>query len=78
MPQMSLYFDAALAKQVTEHAKKEQKPVSRYVADVLRERINDEWSPEFLACFGALKPGELVRPDQGDFADDAPRATLTL
>ena len=78
MPQMSLYFDEALAKQVTEHAKKEQVPVSRYVANVLREHINDEWSPEFLACFGALAHSKLERPDQGDWADDAPRATLTF
>ena len=68
MPQMSLYFDEALASQVTERAKKERVSVSHYVADIIRAHINDEWSSEFLACFGSLAHGELKRPEQGDFA----------
>ena len=77
MPQMSLYFDEALAKQVTESAKKEDKPVSRYVADVLRAHLHDQWTPEFLACLGSLEPGMLKRPDPWDDVPEAPRARFS-
>jgi cytochrome P450 len=76
MPQMSLYFDEALASRVAKGAKRERVSVSRYVSRLLNERMDDNWSDDFLETLGSVSDKSFKRPRQPGFSSDSKREVL--
>ena len=73
MPQMSIYFDEALANVVHEQALKNNLSVSKYVSTILYRHLGDEWPESFVKSLGSLGHGDLVRPAQPSLSLDAKR-----
>jgi hypothetical protein len=66
MPQLHFYLPESLAVRIRQRARARGVSVSRYVAEIMRNEVGDEW-PEgyFEEVVGGWK-GELERPGQGE------------
>jgi hypothetical protein len=73
---MSLYFDENLALDVSKRARKKSLSVSKYVSDILRANMDDEWTEEFLSSLGSVGADSIERPTQPDFALDSHREKM--
>lgn len=56
MPQLSLYLDEATMEVLRDSATRENKTLSKFVANTLRERHHDKgWPQGFFDLYGAAK-----------------------
>ncbi len=77
MPQVSLYIDRDLYKEVESAAKSKDKSLSGFVSDVLRDYLDDEWPEEFFELFGSAADDEtFTEPEDLPWSLDAKREDL--
>ena len=60
-------------KTITAAARREKRSISSWATERLVRDAKDEWPPELLATFGALKGTDFKRWPQSRHEDDAPR-----
>jgi hypothetical protein len=73
MPQLSLYLDAETMALVQQGAELEQQSMSGYVANLIREEIDNHWPKGYWALYGSVADGSFQQPAQPDFTLDAER-----
>jgi len=65
MPQMHLYVSKDIAKEVKHRASSKGVSTSRYLADLVRREVADEWPPGFFEeVIGGWVGEPLERPEQ--------------
>ena len=68
MPQMHLYVPEALAQTVRRLAGEKGMSVSRYLAELVRHQISDDWEEGFFEAVVGGWIGELERPEELELA----------
>ena len=76
MPQISLYIDKDLYKEVESAVKKKDVSMSSFVSNVLREYLDNTWPEGFFELFGSMKDDPIEEPEELSFSSDAPRETF--
>ena len=76
MPQVSLYLDKPLYKEVEAIVKKKGVSMSSFVSNVLKEYIEDDWPKEFLEAIGSMKGESFDVPEDIPWSFDSKRETL--
>ncbi len=77
MPQLHLYLPKELAKEVKRRAERSGRSVSRYLAEVVRSQVADEWPVGFfdeVAGGWAGEPLERSPQPQSEVRDPFPEA----
>ena len=71
MPQVSLYIDRDLYKEVEARAKEKGQSLSGFVSDVLRENLRDSWPEHFFERYvGALRGRVFGIPEDAPWLPD--------
>jgi hypothetical protein len=66
MPQLHLYVSESEALRIRERAEARGQSVSRYLAEVVKRDLGEEWPAEFFKeVVGGWKGGRLTRQPQG-------------
>lgn len=73
MPQISLYIDESTLKKVEASAKKEHLSLSKWVAQLIRTRVSNEYPADFGDLFGSITDDSYTIPDDVSFAADIKR-----
>lgn len=73
MPQISLYIDESTLKKVEASAKKEHLSLSKWVAQLIRTRVANEYPADFENLFGSIADDSYSIPDDISFAADVDR-----
>ena len=70
MPQLHFYLPDDVVERIKQKAASRGLSVSRYVAEIVRREVGDEW-PEgyFERVVGCWEGEPLVRPEQGEFEE---------
>jgi len=76
MPQISLYIDESTLKKVEGAAARQHVSISKWVAEQIRAKVEPTYPVGFEQLFGSLREDELIRPAQGNSADDTKRESL--
>lgn len=76
MPQISLYIDRDLYKEVKSAAEKKDMSLSSFVSEVLKEHLVDEWPEGYFDLIGSLKDDPLELPEDLSWELDSPREVL--
>ncbi len=76
MPQISLYIDEKTLKKVESAARKQNKSISKWVAEQLRFSIEPSYPPEFEDLYGSVHDDSFIAPQQGYYANDSARDEL--
>lgn len=67
MPQIHCYLPEDLAERLHQKAREAHLPVSRYVAQVIRKDVEDQWPEGWFDLFGTWQGEPIERPPQGEF-----------
>ncbi len=76
MPQLSIYVDKITLNKLEKAAKIENKSVSKWAVNRLKQSLNDSWPDNFFDLFGSIKDNSFKRQDQLSFEDDIKRETI--
>jgi len=76
MPQISLYIDEPTLKKVESAAVRQQVSISRWVADLIRARIEPVYPAHFESLFGCIADDTFTEPEEIGFAADSVREKL--
>lgn len=76
MSQLTLYLDSDLETKLRLAAKAANLSQSRWVANLIAEKLNNEWPPHIIALAGAWADMPLADELHADLAADAPREPL--
>jgi len=76
MPQVSLYLDKPLYKEVQSVVKRKGVSMSSFVSNVLKEYLEDDWPEEFLEVIGSMKDEPFELPEDIPWSFDSKRETL--
>jgi hypothetical protein len=76
VPQLSLYLDSETMTLMQRNAEMEQRSMSAYVANLIREKVSNRWPTDYWSLYGSVTDDSLRRPDQPDSSLDAKRETL--
>ena len=65
MPQLHFSVDEATAQRLRERAESEGKTLSRYLAQLVKERTSEGWPAEYLeAVIGSCADAPIVEADE--------------
>lgn len=73
MAQITLYLDSALEAKVRQAAQAANLSQSRWVANIIAEKLSTEWPPHIVALAGAWADMPLVEELRHDLGEDVPR-----
>jgi len=76
MPQLSLYLDEDIHKEIETRAKINNTSVSRFVITTLKAQFSKDWPEGFQNTFGSITDDSFVRHDASDWSLDSPRESL--
>ncbi len=76
MGQVTVYLDAESEKRLKSAAKAAGMPVSRWVADVVKEKTRTEWPDSVRALAGAWPDFPGLKDIRDHQSQDAPREAL--
>jgi len=76
MPQVSLYIDKELYKEVESIVKKKDVSMSSFVSNVLKEYLDNSWPEGYFELFESMKEDPLEEPEELSFSLDAPRESF--
>lgn len=62
MPQMHLYVPETLARNIRRRAEEKGLSVSRYLAELVRNEVSDDWDERFFEEVVGSWVGDLERP----------------
>ena len=70
MPQLHLYLPQALADEVRRRAELHGVSVSAFLAELVKERLEDSWPPGYLdEVLGSMHDAPLSLPPEWDFPE---------
>ncbi len=73
MPQLHLYLPEEIAKRVRAKASSRSVSVSRYLSDLVRREMGEDWPPGFWdQVVGGWAGETITRPPQGEFEPREP------
>ena len=72
MPQLSLYLNSATMNTLRCNAARENKSLSRFVAELLERPYENAYPSSFWATYGAMTDPTFVVPDDIDPSIDGP------
>jgi hypothetical protein len=75
MPQLSLYLDNETLEIVKRNAQLEQLSLSKYVAEVVREKADAGWPEWFWGLYGSIDDETFTEPEDIPF-DQVPARKL--
>jgi hypothetical protein len=73
MPQLSIYIDKATLNKLEQAAKNENKSISKWAVNRLKQSLDDRWPDNFFDLFGSIKDDSFRRQDQMSFENDVKR-----
>ena len=73
MAQITLYLDDSLQARLKESAARQQVSQSQFVADLIRQAVQDHWPDEVLALDGSVQDFPLADALRSSPGTDAPR-----
>ena len=73
MAQVTLYLDDELLIRLRASAAREQVSQSQFVANLIRQAVEDRWPEDVLALAGAIPAFPLAHELRAHMAPDAPR-----
>lgn len=66
MPQVAIYIDEALSKKLDQVTRASGKSKSKWVADVISEKLENEWPQDFFALAGTWEDDRSPEQIMGD------------
>lgn len=66
MPQLHCYIPEEIAKKLRLKAGQAKLPVSKYLANLVKQDVGENWPDDFFEVFGSWKGEELKRSPQGE------------
>ena len=76
MPQLSLYLDKPLYKEVESIVKKKGVSMSSFVSGILKEYLSDDWPVGYFDLYGSIDDDTFDVPEELSFSLDSKRETL--
>lgn len=76
MPQVSLYVDNETMAALRDRAALENSSLSKYVAKLVREDVDEGWPAGFWDLFGSVSDDTFLEPPELPFDLDARRAAF--
>ena len=76
MPQLSLYLDEELHKELETRARLKETSVSKFVTVALKTHFSKGWPDGYRNVFGCITDESFVRPETPDWSFDIPREIL--
>jgi hypothetical protein len=73
MAQLHFYIPDSIAEKIRDKAEKAHVSVSKYMAELARREVENDWPDGYFELFGTWHGEELERPEQLSFEK---RATL--
>lgn len=73
MAQLTLYLDDELLTRLRASAARQHVSQSQFVANLIRQAVDDRWPEEVLALAGALPTFPLAEELRANMGADAPR-----
>ncbi len=67
MAQLHCYVPDEVAKKLRQRADNAHLSVSKYLAQLIKKEIGDEWPEGYFDIFGSWEGAPLERPEQGNF-----------
>ena len=67
MPQLHCYVTDELAEKLREKARKSHLSISRYLALLVEQGVENQWPGGYFELFGEWKGEHFERPAQGDY-----------
>lgn len=67
MAQIHCYIPDAMAERLQVKAHMAHMSVSKYLAQLVKKELDNQWPDDFLGIFGGWQGEPLARPDQGDY-----------
>ena len=76
MGQVTIYLEDNLEVKMRAMAKSMKLSQSKWIADLIREKLNDEWDPAVIALAGAWQDFPSLEEIRADMALDGERETF--
>ena len=76
MPQISLYLDENIHKEISKRAKLNKTSISKFVVTTLKAHLSKNWPEGFKNTFGSISDDSFIRQDTPDWSMDVPRESL--
>jgi len=76
MPQISLYIDADILNKIEAAAKIDNKSISKWVSEKLRESFENNWPTNYKNLFGCIDDDTFNVENTQVFSTDAKRESL--
>lgn len=67
MAQLHFYIPDLLAEKVKTKAEHEHLSVSKYLAELVKREVSDQWPEDYFDLFGKWEGESLERPNQGEY-----------
>ncbi|MCF6205205.1 MAG: hypothetical protein L3J59_16335 [Methylococcaceae bacterium] len=67
MAQLHFYIPDQLAEKVKAKAEHSHLTVSKYLANLIKKEVANDWPEGYFELFGSWEGDALQRPEQGDF-----------
>lgn len=67
MAQLHCYVPDEVARKLRQRADNAHLSVSKYLAQLIKKEIGDEWPEGYFDIFGSWEGAPLERPEQGSF-----------
>ena len=69
MAQIHCYVPDEVAKRFKKRAEHAHLSVSKYLAQLVKRDVADQWPEDFFELFGSWEGDPLERPPQGEYED---------
>ena len=76
MPQISLYLDEDIHRDIAIRAKLSKTSISKFVATTLKAYLSSDWPEGFQNLFGSITDNSFIKQDAPDCSQDLPRESL--
>ena len=76
MPQLSLYVDEDVHRELEERARINNVSVSKFVISILKKQFIKSWPEGYENIFGSVDDDSFIKQQAPDWQLDTPRGTL--
>jgi hypothetical protein len=76
MAKITIYLPDEIERRARKAARQKRVSVSRWVADEVKQKLDNTWPPEFLAAAGSCRDFPEVVELRKGYGQDAPRESV--
>ncbi|MCL2766667.1 MAG: hypothetical protein FWD21_03180 [Peptococcaceae bacterium] len=76
MPQVSIYLDEDIHREIEMRARLNKTSVSKFVISILKSHFTKDWPDGFQNTFGSISDESFMKQDTVDWSSDTPRENL--